>query len=268
MSDNEVLVAAIRAHARVLKLPTVAREAEPLARQALAEGWSPLQYLRALLDTEIAVRTEHAIERRLRAARLPAPKTLAQFDWKRAHGLERARVEDLGRCAWIPAARNVVFVGPVGTGKTHLATALAIEAIKRGHHVAFFRASDLVRALTEARDARALSRLQERLRRVALLVIDELGFVPFEKAGGELLFDVLSTRHERGATVITSNLAFSEWNRVFVDDKLTAALLDRLAQHADVLVTRGSGDRVPGPAKRNDTRDGKDAKEGGPALTT
>jgi DNA replication protein DnaC len=260
-NNSDILLAAIRAHARVLKLPTVAREADPLARQALAEGWTPLHFLRALLDAEVSARTEHAIERRLRAARLPSPKTLAQFDWRRAHGLERARVEDLGRCAWISAARNIVFLGPVGTGKTHLATAFAVEAIKRGHHVAFFRASDLVRMLTEARDARALSRLQERLRRVALLVIDELGFVPFEKAGGELLFDVLSTRHERGATVITSNLAFSEWNRVFVDDKLTAALLDRLAQHADVLVTRGPGDRVPGPQKRHD------AKEGGPTLT-
>jgi DNA replication protein DnaC len=259
--DTDIVLAAIRAHARVLKLPTLAREADTLARQALAEGWSPLHFLRALLDAEVAARTEHAIERRLRAARLPSPKTLAQFDWRRAHGLERARVEELGRCAWIAAARNVVFLGPVGTGKTHLATALAIEAIKRGHHVAFFRASDLVRALTEARDARVLSRLLERLRRVALLVVDELGFVPFEKAGGELLFDVLSTRHERGATVLTSNLAFSEWNRVFVDDKLTAALLDRLAQHAEVLVTRGLGDRVPAPQKR------QEAKEGGPALT-
>jgi DNA replication protein DnaC len=240
-----VLLAAVRAHTRVLKLPTVGRECEPLARQALAEGWPPLGYLRALLDAELATRAEHAIERRLRAARLPTRKTLSQFDWRRSHGLERARVDDLGRCAWVPTARNLVLLGPVGTGKTHLVTALAIEAIKRGHHVAFYRASDLVRALLEARDTRALSRLQDRRRRGSLLVLDELGFVPFEKAGGELLFDVLSVRHERGATAITSNLAFGEWNRVFGDDKLTAALLDRLAQHAEVLVTRGPGDRVP-----------------------
>ena len=129
-SDSDILLAAVRAQTRVLKMPTVARECEPLARQALAEGWSPIQYLRALLDAELAKRTEHAIERRMRAARLPSPKTLAQFDWRRAHGLERARVEDLGRCAWIPTSRNVVLLGPVGTGKTHLATALAIEAIR------------------------------------------------------------------------------------------------------------------------------------------
>lgn len=261
LADSDILLAAVRAQTRVLKLPTVARECEVIARQAMTERWTPIQYLRAVLDAELAARTEHAIDRRLRAARLPAPKTLAQFDWKRSHGLERARLEELARCAWIPTSRNVVLLGPVGTGKTHLATGLGIEAIKRGHHVAFFRASDLVRALTEARDARALSRLQERLRRVALLIVDELGFVPFEKAGGELLFDVLSTRHERGATVITSNLAFSEWNRVFVDDKLTAALLDRLAQHAEVLVTRGPGDRVPGPKRH-------EQKEEGAPLTT
>ena len=205
MSDSDILLAAVRAQARALKLPTVARESDALARQALSEAWGPLQYLRTLLDAELATRAERAIERRLHAARLPAQKTLAQFDWKRAHGLERARVEELGRCAWIAESRNVVLLGPVGTGKTHLATALGIEAIKRGHHVAFFRASDLVRALTEARDARVLSRLHERLRRVSLLIVDELGFVPFEKAGGEMLFDVLSTRHERGATVMTSN---------------------------------------------------------------
>jgi DNA replication protein DnaC len=255
MTDTDLLLAAVRAQTRVLKLPTVARECDTLARQALAEGWPPIQFLRALLDAELATRADRAVERRMRAARLPAQKTLSQFDWRRAHGLERARLEDLARCSWISASRNVVFLGPVGTGKTHLATALGIEAIKHGHTVLFFRASDLVRTLTEARDARALSRLQERLRRVALLVVDELGFVPFEKAGGEMLFDVLSTRHERGATIITSNLVFSEWSRVFVDDKLTAALLDRLAQHADVLVTRGHGDRNPVAAKHAERKE-------------
>jgi DNA replication protein DnaC len=260
MTDTDIFLAAVRAQTRALKLPTIGRECDAMARQSLSEGWTPIQYLRSLLDAELATRADRAVERRMRAARLPAQKTLSQFDWRRSHGLDRARLEDLGRVAWISAARNVVLLGPVGTGKTHLATALGIEAIKHGHAVLFYRASDLVRTLTEARDARALSRLQERLRRVALLIIDELGFVPFEKAGGEMLFDVLSTRHERGATVITSNLVFSEWNRVFVDDKLTAALLDRLAQHAEVLVTRGPGDR--NPTKRGER------KEDGASPTT
>ncbi|MDP9151164.1 MAG: ATP-binding protein, partial [Myxococcota bacterium] len=117
MTDVDILLAAVGAQARVLKLPTVGHDCDPLARQALAEAWPPLQYLRSLLDAELATRAERAIERRLHAARLPAQKTLAQFDWKRAHGLERARVEELGRCAWIPTARNVVLLGPVGTGR-------------------------------------------------------------------------------------------------------------------------------------------------------
>lgn len=246
MSDSmerSALEAVVRAHCRTLKLPTVAREFSETERHALSEQWLPAAYLRTLLDAEIHTRAEHAVERRLRAARLPSRKSLTQFDWKRPHGLERARVEDLARCAWVTAPRNIVLLGPVGTAKTHLAIAFAMEAMRRGHNALFFRASDLVRALTEARDGRHLGRLHERLQRCAVLVLDELGFVPFEKAGGELLFDVLSTRHERRATVITSNLAFAEWNRVFGDDKLTAALLDRLAQDADVLVTRGPGNR-------------------------
>lgn len=242
---GDALDAAVRAHCRTLKLPTIAREYADLARQALSEGWPPATYLHALCDAEVATRTEHAAARRLQAARLPARKTLAQFDWRRAHGLDRARIEDLARGAWVPAARNIVFLGPVGTGKTHLAIALGIAAIQRGYGALFFRASDLVRTLTEARDGRTLGRLHERLRRVPVLLLDELGFVPFDKAGGELLFDVLSTRHEHAATVITSNLAFSEWTRVLGDDKLTAALLDRLAPNAEVLVTRGPGDRLP-----------------------
>ena len=242
--DRSAMEAVVRAHCRTLKTPTIARECVETERRAIHEGWSPATYLHALLDAEISTRGEHAIERRLRAARLPARKTLAQFDWRRPHGLARNRIEELARGEWISAARNVVLLGPVGTGKTHLAIALAIEAMRRGHSAVFFRASELVRTLTEARDARQLGRVQDRLQRSAVVVIDELGLVPFERAGGELLFDVLSNRHERRATILTSNLSFGEWSRVFGDDKLTAALLDRLAQHAEVLVTRGPGDRV------------------------
>lgn len=245
-ADRSAMEAVVRAHCRMLKIPTLAREFVAVERRAIHEEWSPLAYLHALLDAEITTRGEHAIERRLRAARLPARKTLAQFDWRRPHGLSKHKVEELARCAWVEAAHNVVLLGPVGTGKTHLAIALAIEAIRHGHNALFFRASDLVRTLTEVRDTRQLGRLHERLQRCGVLVLDELGFVPFEKAGGELLFDVLSTRHERRATILTSNLSFGEWSRVFGDDKLTAALLDRLAQHADVLVTRGPGARLAG----------------------
>ena len=137
------------------------------------------------------------------------------------------------------------LAGPIGTGKTHLAIALGVEATKQKRRVLFTRAADLVRQLIEARDARELTRLQQRLLRVDVLIVDELGFVPFDRIGGELLFNLITDRYERRATVVTTNLAFAEWVTVFAgDEKLTTALLDRLAHHATVLTTKGKSYRM------------------------
>ena len=137
-----------------------------------------------------------------------------------------------------------MIAGPIGTGKSHLAIALGVEAAKRRFRVRFVKAADLVRQLLEARDDRELGRLQLRLRRVDLLIIDELGFVPFDRAGGELLFNLIADRYEHRATVVTTNLAFGEWVRVFADEKLTTALLDRLGHHAHILTTKGPSFRT------------------------
>src|SRR5262249_13065006 len=151
---------------------------------------------------------------------------------------------ELASGEYLVRAQDVVLAGPIGTGRTHIAIALGIEAAKRRHRVLFTRAAELVRALLEARDARQLGRLHKRYQHVTLLIVDEFGFVPFDRAGGELLFNLLSERYERRSTLVTTNLAFSEWAQVLGDEKLTLALLDRLGHHAHVLTTKGESYRM------------------------
>ena len=235
----------IRAQARTLKMPGLARAFEALGRQAREERWDHEEHLHECLAVEIISRNDSAVAERLREARFPEVKTLDDFDFSIAEGVEAAIVASLARGEWVSQAENVLLVGPIGTGKTHLATALGVATCRQRRHVAFWRAADLVRTLIEARDARDLGRLQRRLARVDLLVLDELGFVPFDRTGGELLFNVLADRHGRKSTLLTTNLAFSEWPKVFGgDEKLTTALLDRLAEHATVIATRGKSYRM------------------------
>lgn len=235
----------IRLHAFNLKLPTLQKSYEALARQARESSWTHEHFLAESLTAEIHGRLESVIRKRIREAHFPEDKSLSNFDLEKNQGFDAAVIGHLSTCQWIEEAQNAVIAGPIGTGKTHMAIALGLEAARRKMRVLFFRTAELVRILVEARDARELGRMHRRLSRVDLLILDELGFIPFDRTGGELLFNVMAERYERKSVLVTSNLAFSEWTQIFAgDEKLTAALLDRLTHHSVIITTSGSSFRL------------------------
>lgn len=251
MKKNLVVVREqIRTHTKTLKMPGVLRRFEELCRQAEKEHWAYEELLQEALSSEVESRETSSVRLRLHDARFPELKTIDTFDFGLAEGIEQKQMLALARGEWIDERQNVVLLGPVGTGKTHLAISLGVEAAKQRRHVAFHKAADLVRLLVEAKSNKELGRIERRINRARVLILDELGFVPFERVGGELLFNVLSARHRQASTVITSNLSFSEWPSVFGgDEKLTTALLDRLAESATIITTKGKSYRTRRRAK-------------------
>ena len=231
-------------HLKALRLPTFVREYDKVARQCAAEGVDHVRYLLRLAELEMIDREQRLVERRIRAARFPAVKSLDSYDFTALPSLNKALVLELARCEYLARRENVIALGNAGTGKTHLALGLGLAACQKGLAVGFTTAAALVHELIEARDEKRLLRLQRQLAACTLLIIDELGYVPLSPTGAELLFEVFSQRYERGSVIVTSNLPFDEWTSVFGSERLTGALLDRLTHHVHILEMNGESYRL------------------------
>lgn len=234
----------LRHHLKALRLPTIGAECEKVAQRAAVDNVDHLTYLLQLLELELLDREKRAADRRLKAAKFPTIKTLENFDFHARPSVNKVLVSELARCEWIDRRENLLLIGNPGTGKSHLATALATQACAKGYRVRFYRTTELVTALIEARDERGFMRLKNQLTRLDLLVLDELGYVPASKVGAELLFDVISTAYERTSLIVTSNLPFESWTEVLGSERLTGATLDRLTHRCLIIETKGESYRL------------------------
>jgi len=231
-------------HLKLLRLPTILREYDKVARQCADESVDYPRYLLRITELELVDRERRATERRIHQARFPVVKSLDSFQFLAVPSLNKTLVLELARCEFLSRRENVLLLGNSGTGKTHVALALGLAACQRGHRVRFTTAAALVHELMEARDEKRLLRFQKQMASYEMLIVDELGFVPLSKTGAELLFEVFSQRYERNSTLVTSNLPFQEWTEVLGSERLTGALLDRLTHHVHILEMNGESYRL------------------------
>ena len=232
---NAATKAVLKENLQFLKLSTIMKNLENINRQALEAKISYTDFLLNLTQAEVNVRKENGRKRRIREASFPLHKPLETFDFEAAPDLDARFINDLANGSYIKQNKNIIFLGKSGTGKTHLATALGIEACDHGVRTKFITGCGLVNELTEARDEKRLRLTIKRYFNYGLLIIDELGYVPFSKEGAELLFQILAERHERKPIIITTNKGFGDWTEIFGDASLTAALLDRVTHKAHVI---------------------------------
>jgi DNA replication protein DnaC len=235
--------------ARALKAPRIAQRAEALAKTAAEQGWDHQAYLAAVLEEEVTARDSHGGQARVKAARFPQVKTLDDFDFAFQRSVKHQAMAHLAQLDFLAEKKNVVFLGPPGTGKTHLSIAIGVQAARRGHRVAFASAQEWVGRLGAARRAGKLDDELERLRRVPLLIVDEVGYIPFDPEAAALFFALISSRYERASLIVSSNKTFSAWAEIFGDAVAVAAMVDRLVHHAEVFVLQGDSYRLKDRAK-------------------
>ena len=244
----------LKHHLKTLKLPTMLAECEKIAQRAAADNADHLAFLLQLSELELIERERKAAERRLKAAKFPAQKTLESFDFKSRRSVNKPLVVELIQGGYLDRRENILVVGPSGTGKTHLATALGMAACASGRKVRFFRVTELITTLLEAKEDRQLLRLRGQLAKLNLLILDELGYVPASKAGAELLYDVIATAYERNSLIVTTNLPFENWIEVLGNERLTGAALDRLTHRCHILETNGESYRLQDAKRRRRRR--------------
>jgi DNA replication protein DnaC len=227
----------LKHHLKALKLPTMTAECEKVAARCARENVDHLGFLLQLCELELLERERRAAARRLKAAKFPTPKAMESFDFAACPTVNKPMILELIRCEYVDRRENVLLIGGSGTGKTHIATVLGMEACARGKRVRFHRVTELATQLLEAREERQLSRMKSQLAKLDLLILDELGYVPASKVGAELLFDVISTAYERSSVIVTTNLPFEEWKEVLGSERLTGATLDRLTHRCTIVET-------------------------------
>lgn len=240
MNDDQLMT-----YLRYLKLAFFLEHHQALAKEAGEKNWTQLDFLSRLAEGEMLCRKDRATQRRLQAARFPVIKTLEQFNWTWPKKINRTQVQNLFRLAFLKDKGNVIFMGGAGLGKTHLATALAYAGCLAGHTVLFTSAIDIVNTLAAAQATHRLKAELKKYLTPSLVLVDELGYLPIDKTGADLLFQVFSQRYETGSTIVTTNQPYKHWPKIFNNDStLTSAVLDRLLHHAETIIVEGRSYRM------------------------
>jgi DNA replication protein DnaC len=241
MNDRNLL---LEEHLKILKLPSFLNSYQRVAEESSRGNRSYTEFLSLLAEEEVHKRQENAVQRRIKNAKFPLVKTLDSFDFAAQPSLNKKEIIELYECHFIADKMNLIFVGPCGTGKTHLSIAIGLAACSKGYKVFFDTAAGLINSMIEAKNEFRFSKKLKQLCRFDLIICDELGYIPFDRQGTDLLFQLVAARYEQGSIIITTNLPFSDWTSVFHDSATAAAVIDRLVHHSVIVQSKGDSFRL------------------------